>query len=104
MALVVQQMDVVRGSFSCRTLNRSARHMIETFFGLARLGHTNGKGMPHPLQLALTAPEFSDIVVFRSPPLVVQRALFGALAPVARWLGYRATYPQLSRIVMAPRT
>jgi quercetin dioxygenase-like cupin family protein len=78
-------------------------HMIETFFGLARLGHTDGKGMPHALQLALTAREFSDIVVFRSPPLVVQRALFGALAPVARRLGYRATYPQLSRIVMAPR-
>ncbi len=79
-------------------------HMIETFFGLARLGHTNNNGMPHPLQLALTAREFSDIVVFRSPPLVVQRALFGAMAPVARWLGYRATYPQLSRIVLAPRT
>jgi quercetin dioxygenase-like cupin family protein len=79
-------------------------HMVETFFGLARLGHTDGKGMPNLLQLALTAREFSDIVVFRSPPPVVQRALFGALAPVARWLGYRATYPQLSRIVMAPRT
>jgi quercetin dioxygenase-like cupin family protein len=79
-------------------------HMIETFFGLARLGHTDGKGMPHLLQLAFTAREFSDIVVFRSPPLVVQRALFGALAPVARRRGYRATYPQLSRIVLAPRT
>ena len=79
-------------------------HMIETFFGLARLGHTDGKGMPHLLQLALTAREFRDVVVFRSPPLVVQRALFGALGPVARWLGYRATYPQLSRIVLAPRT
>ena len=30
-------------------------HMIETFFGLARLGHTDGKGMPYPLQLALSA-------------------------------------------------
>jgi hypothetical protein len=79
-------------------------HMIETFFGLARLGHTDDKGMPHPLQLALSAREFSDVIVFRSPPLVVQRALFGALAPVARWRGYRATYPQLSRIVLAPRT
>ena len=29
-------------------------HMIETMFGLARLGHTNAKGMPSPLQLALT--------------------------------------------------
>jgi quercetin dioxygenase-like cupin family protein len=79
-------------------------HMIETFFGLARLGHTDGRGMPSPLQLALTAREFSDVIVFRSPPLAVQRAIFGALAPIARWRGYRATYPQLSRIVLAPRT
>ena len=79
-------------------------HMIETFFGLARLGHVNGKGMPHPLQLALTAREFSDVVVFRKPPPAVQHALFGALAPIARWRGYRATYPQLSRTVLAPRT
>jgi quercetin dioxygenase-like cupin family protein len=78
-------------------------HMIETFFGLARLGHTDAKGMPNLFQLALTAREFSDIVEFRSPPLMVQRALFGGLAPVARWGGYRATYPQLSRIVLAAR-
>jgi Cupin domain len=78
-------------------------HMIETFFGLARLGHTDGKGMPHPLQLALSALEFSDVIVFRSPPLALQRAIFGALAPIAYWRGYRATYPQLSRIMLAPR-
>jgi len=79
-------------------------HMIETLFGLARLGHTDSKGMPNPLQLALVAQEFSDVIVFRSPPLVVQRALFGVLTPIARWRGYRATYPQLSRTVLAPRT
>jgi quercetin dioxygenase-like cupin family protein len=78
-------------------------HLIETLFGLARLGHTNAKGMPHPLQLALTAREFSDVIVFRSPPPAVQRAVFGALAPIARWRGYRATYPQISRTVLAPR-
>jgi hypothetical protein len=78
-------------------------HMIETFFGLARLGHTNHKGMPHPMQPAMSAQEFSDVIVFRSPPLVLQRTIFGALAPIARWRGYRATYPQLSRIVLAPR-
>jgi hypothetical protein len=60
--------------------------------------------MPSPLQLALSAQEFSDVIVFRSPPAAVQRAIFGVLAPVARWRGYRATYPQLSRIVLAPRT
>jgi quercetin dioxygenase-like cupin family protein len=79
-------------------------HMIETVFGLARLGHTNSRGMPHPLQLALFAQEFSDVIEFRSPPPAVQRLLFGILAPIARWRGYRATYPQLSRTVLAPRT
>jgi len=79
-------------------------HLIETLFGLARLGHTNAKGMPNPLQLALFAREFSDIFVLRSPPLIVQRAIFGVLAPIARWRGYRATYPQLSRAVLAPRS
>ena len=78
-------------------------HMIETLFGLARLGHTDAKGMPHPLQLAVFAREFSDVIVFRSPPTAVQRVLFGALAPIARGWGYRATYPQLSRTVLAPR-
>jgi quercetin dioxygenase-like cupin family protein len=77
-------------------------HMIETLYGLARLGHTDAKGMPNLLQLALTAREFSDVIVFRSPPAAIQRALFGALTPVARWRGYRATYPQLSRTVLAP--
>jgi hypothetical protein len=79
-------------------------HMIETLFGLAQLGHTNDKGMPHPLQLALFAREFSDVIVFRRPPPAVQRAIFGTVAPIARWRGYRATYPQISRTIMAPRT
>ena len=79
-------------------------HLIETFFGLARLGYTDRKGMPYPLQLAVTALEFSDIMVFRSPPLAVQRAIFGSLAPIAHWRGYRGTYPQLSRVALAPRT
>ena len=68
-----------------------------------RSGHTDAKGVPYPLQLALSAREFSDVVVFRSPPAAVQRAIFDALASIARWRGYRATYPQLSRIVLAPR-
>ena len=79
-------------------------YMIETLFGLARLGHTNTKGMPPPLQLALFGREFGDVMVFRSPPPAAQRAIFGVLAPLARWRGYRATYPQLSRTVLAPRT
>jgi quercetin dioxygenase-like cupin family protein len=77
--------------------------MLETLFGLARLGYTNAKGMPHPLQLVVFAREFADVIEFRSPPASVQRVAFGALAPVARWRGYRSTYPQISRSVLAPR-
>jgi hypothetical protein len=36
--------------------------------------------------------------------VALQRAIFGVLGPIARWRGYRATYPQLSRTVLAPRT
>jgi quercetin dioxygenase-like cupin family protein len=79
-------------------------HMVETLFGLARLGHTNKQGLPDPLQLALIALEFSDVMVLRSPPPAMQKLLFGALAPIARWRGYRGTYPGLSRTVLAPRT
>src|SRR3954470_2394604 len=78
-------------------------HMIETLFGLAREGHVNAKGMPSPLQLALTAPEFSDVIVFRKPPRAMQRIVFGALAPIGTRRGYRPTYPSLSRTTLAPR-
>jgi mannose-6-phosphate isomerase-like protein (cupin superfamily) len=78
-------------------------HMIETLYGLAREGHVNAKGMPGPLQLALTGAEFSDVIVFRRPPPAIQRAVFAALGPLARARGYRASYPSLSRTVLAPR-
>jgi hypothetical protein len=59
--------------------------------------------MPDPLQLALFAQEFSDVAVFRRPPPALQPVIFAALGPIARWRAYRATYPQLSRTVLAPR-
>ena len=34
-------------------------HMIETMFGLARLGYVNGKGMPNLLQMAMIGRESS---------------------------------------------
>lgn len=72
-------------------------HMIETLFGLAREGHVDGKGMPHPLQLAVTAREFSDVFVLRKPPRPAQKVAFAAMAPIAHRLGYQGTYPVLSR-------
>lgn len=74
--------------------------MIETLFGLARDGHTNAKGLPDPLQLAMFATEFRDVLVLRRPPAFVQSALFGLLRPIARARGYRGTYPQYGRSLL----
>jgi hypothetical protein len=76
-------------------------HMIGTLHGLARPGHVDEKGMPDPLQMAMIGREFSDVVQFRSPPPAVQKVMFSALAPLAHAMGYRGTYPQLSRSLLA---
>ncbi len=68
--------------------------MIANLFGLARDGKTNAKGMPNLLQAALFAREFEDVLYFTRPPRAVQKVLFGILAPVARLLGYRGSYPE----------
>ena len=39
--------------------------------------------MPHPLQLALSARDYSDTMVMVKPPPWVQRLAFGVLAPIA---------------------
>ena len=67
--------------------------LILTLFGLAQDGKTNAKGMPNPLQLALIAQEFDDVLRFTRPPRFVQRVLFAVLAPLARLLGYKGSYP-----------
>lgn len=71
--------------------------MIANLFGLAQDGKTNAKGMPNMFQTALFAREFADVLYFTHPPRWVQRLLFGALAPLARLLGYRGSYPAYSR-------
>ncbi|MDP9228150.1 MAG: cupin domain-containing protein [Actinomycetota bacterium] len=78
--------------------------LISTLFGLALDGRTNSKGMPAPLQLVQVAREFDDVIVLRRPPRILQRALFGLLAPIARRRGYRGTYPryETAEIVGSP--
>ena len=66
--------------------------MVSTLFGLANDGKTNKKGVPNPLQMAVIAQEFADIVQFMSPPPIVQRLLFGIMAPLGRMMGYQAIY------------
>ena len=68
--------------------------MIGTLWGLANAGRTNAKGMPNPLQLALIAREFSDVIQFTKPPRAVQKVLFGILGALGRARGYKAIYPE----------
>ena len=62
-------------------------------WGLALLGHTNAKGMPDPLQLAVFGREFADMIQFRNPPPAVQRVMFALLSLVAGPMGYRGHLP-----------
>src|SRR3954464_9322513 len=71
--------------------------MIENLFGLAADGHTNAKGLPGPLQLAMFATEFSDVLTMKRPPAAIQKLVFGILVPIAKARGYHATYPQYGR-------
>jgi quercetin dioxygenase-like cupin family protein len=68
--------------------------MIRNAFGLGQDGKVNRKGMPSLLQLAVFALEFDDVIRFTHPPRVVQQVLFAVLAPIARLLGYRGSYPE----------
>jgi len=67
--------------------------MIRNLFGLAADGRTDATGRPGLLQAALLAREFDDTIRFTSPPRVIQRTLFAALAPIARLRGLHGRYP-----------
>ena len=68
--------------------------MISTLFGLARDGKTDARGRPSILRASLLAREFDDVITFTRPPLILQRLLFGMLAPLAHLLGFRAHFPE----------
>jgi mannose-6-phosphate isomerase-like protein (cupin superfamily) len=68
---------------------------IEVLFSLGTLGHVNAKGLPDLLWLAAIAREYRDVVRFVRPPAVVQAALFGPLAALARRTGRDPRRPDL---------
>lgn len=78
--------------------------MVGTFFGLARDGKSDKKGVPKPLQLAVSATAYSDVMVVASPPPWVQKALFGVLAPIGRARGLEPSYERYltSDVVVEP--
>jgi hypothetical protein len=71
---------------------RRFEEMARNLFGLAQDGKTDRQGMPTLLQAALFAQEFADVIQFTRPPALVQRLLFGVLAPWARLRGYQGSY------------
>jgi quercetin dioxygenase-like cupin family protein len=71
---------------------------FETYFGLAREGRLDAKGMPAPLQLAVLVRAFSDEIRPIRPPWPVLWLLAVVPAPLARWRGYRAVDPRFSGI------
>jgi hypothetical protein len=78
--------------------------MVGTIFGLARDGKVDKRGVPRPLQLAVTASDYRDTMVISSPPPALQRIVFGILAPIGRVLGRRPFYEQYlsSEVVVEP--
>jgi quercetin dioxygenase-like cupin family protein len=78
--------------------------LVGTFFGLARDGKSDAKGLPKPLQLAVSATEFRDTILIASPPAWLQRAIFGVLAPIGRARGLQPYYERYvnSDVVVEP--
>ena len=78
--------------------------MVGTFFGLARDGKVDSRGLPRPLQLAVSARHYSDVAVVASPPPAVQHVLFSLLAPIGRLRGLQPSYERYltSDVVVDP--
>jgi mannose-6-phosphate isomerase-like protein (cupin superfamily) len=67
--------------------------LLRQLFGFAEDDKSDAHGIPNLMQTAVTMLEFSDVLRFTSRPWPVQRALYGALAPIARLLGYKGCDP-----------
>lgn len=69
------------------------KSFLETWYGLAKDGKMNDKGLPAVWQLAVTSQAYFDTVHLAKPPLFFQKIIFGALSPIAKILGYKPDYP-----------
>jgi quercetin dioxygenase-like cupin family protein len=63
---------------------------LEAIYGMDQDGKLSPR---HFLQIAVVLSEFRDADIMTSPPLFVQRILFGFLAGIGRLCGYRPDYP-----------
>ena len=78
--------------------------VVGTFFGLARDGRSDRKGVPRPLQLAVSASAYRDVIELASPPPALQRAIFAPLAAIGRARGLQPYYERYahSDVVVEP--
>jgi len=67
------------------------REFMRKLYRLAADGRTDARGVPNLLQAAVLFSAYADEIRLVHPPALVQRIVFGVLAPIARLLGYRAT-------------
>jgi hypothetical protein len=74
---------------------RPALRSEELFANIYGLWSEMG-AVPNPLQLAVLFNEHWNEGYLTKPPLLVQKVMFGALAPVGRLLGYKAHYLKYS--------
>jgi quercetin dioxygenase-like cupin family protein len=78
----------------------NAETAFETLFGLARDGKTNKHGLANIFQMAVIVADYQDVIKVLIPtPIGV---LLKVLAPLARLLGYRSSYPQYSSAQKRP--
>lgn len=66
---------------------------LESVFAMAHLGLMDRRGLPSPLRMSRVLRRHWEVLHLARPPLVVQKAVLAALAPLARLLGYPAEYP-----------
>lgn len=72
--------------------------VISTLFGLSHMGKLTVSGQPKMLQAMLFGSEYADDTVFTNPPPAIAIPVARMLAPLARLLGYRATYPEYQTV------
>ena len=69
---------------------------FETFFGLARDGKVNRKGLPNPLQMMVLARDYQSEMQLPPPAQTILGPIAMLLAPIGRALGYRGRYERYS--------
>ncbi len=69
---------------------------FETFFGLARDGKVNRRGLPNPLQMMVLARDYRRELQLPPPAQTILGPIAVLLAPIGRALGYRGRYDKYS--------